>query len=100
MLYTMRSKLRLQSKGGVENFSEVIKMIDEMVALLGKHQKDDEKQKAWCEDEFDKAADEEAAAKTKQAQVMAAMEEQSDMISTLMEEINTLASDIASLDKS
>merc|ERR1719335_2052185 len=67
MLYTMNSKLKLN--GG---FDEVMKMIDEMVTLLGKQQKEDDKQKVWCEDELEKAADEEAATKTKMTQVDAA----------------------------
>merc|ERR1719160_378427 len=64
LLYTVGSKLKLKSAGG---FDEVTKMIDDMVVLLGKQQAEDEKQKAYCEDEFDKAADEEAASKTKLA---------------------------------
>merc|ERR1719389_1405347 len=65
ILYSMNSKLRLASKGKVQKFDEIKKMIDDMVALLGKEQKDDDKQKEFCRDEFDKAADEEAAAKEK-----------------------------------
>merc|ERR1719160_1353709 len=69
ILYTLTSKLKLKSSGG---FDEVIKMIDDMVVLLGKQQKEDEKQKTYCEDEFEKSADEEAASKTKLAQTDAA----------------------------
>merc|ERR1719301_494849 len=47
MLYTFSSKLKLKSTGG---FDDVIKMIDDMVVLLGKQQTEDEKQKAYCED--------------------------------------------------
>merc|ERR1719214_213223 len=48
------------------------------------------KHKTWCEDELEKATDEEAATKTKLAQVDATISEQSDAISTLMEEISAL----------
>merc|ERR1719265_1339641 len=82
------------------NFAEVIKKVDDMIALLGKDQTDDETQKAYCEKEFDKAADEEAAAKSKMASLLAAQSETSDAIASLTEEVNTLTSDIASLDKS
>jgi chromosome segregation ATPase len=75
-------------------------MVDDMVALLGKQQAEDEKQKGWCEDEFEKAADEEAASKTKLAQTSATISEQSDKISELMEEISSLTAGIAALDKS
>merc|ERR1719420_684913 len=60
MLYTMGSKLKVKGRGG---FDDVVKMIDDMVVLLGKQQAEDEKQKTYCEDEFEKAADEEAASK-------------------------------------
>merc|ERR1719321_1239825 len=75
-------------------------MIDDMVVLLGKQQKEDEKQKAYCEDELEKAADEDAAAKTKLAQTDAALSEQTDTIGTLMEEISSLTTSIETLDKS
>merc|ERR1719439_400695 len=97
MLYTFSSKLKLKSSGG---FDDVVKMIDDMVVLLGKQQKEDEKQKTYCEDEFEKAADEEAASKTKLAQTDATLAELTDKIGTLMEEISGLEASIAALDKS
>merc|ERR1719299_169068 len=97
LLYTLGSKLKMKSAGG---FDDVIKMIDDMVVLLGKQQKEDEKQKAYCEDEFEKAADEEAASKTKLAQTDASLSEQTDTIGTLMEEIAALTTSIEALDKS
>merc|ERR1719305_337474 len=71
-----------------------------MIVLLGKQQKEDETQKAFCESEFEKAADEEAAAKTKLAQTDAKLSELTDTIGTLMEEIAALTAGIAALDKS
>jgi len=96
LLYTLGSKLKLKSAGG---FDEVTKMIDDMVVLLGKQQKEDEKQKAYCEAEFDTAADEEAASKTKLAQTDAKLAELTDSIGTLMEEIAGLEASISALDK-
>merc|ERR1719515_285136 len=96
LLYTLGSKLKLKSAGG---FDDVVKMIDDMVVLLGKQQKEDEKQKAYCEDEFEKAADEEAASKTKLAQTDAKLAELTDTIGTLMEEISALETSIAALDE-
>merc|ERR1719386_404317 len=95
MLYTLNSKLKMKSGA----FEEVKKMIDDMVVLLGKQQKEDETQKAYCEDEFEKAADEEAATKTKLAQTDATLAELTDKIGTLMEEISGLTESIAALDK-
>merc|ERR1719443_964632 len=53
-LYTLNQKLKQKSTGG---FDDVMKMIDDMVVLLGKQAAEDVKQKAYCEDELDKAAD-------------------------------------------
>jgi len=96
LLYTLGSKLKLKSAGG---FDDVVKMIDDMVVLLGKQQKEDEKQKAYCEGEFEKAADEEAASKTKLAQTDAKLAELTDSIGTLMEEISALETSVAALDE-
>merc|ERR1719161_98955 len=97
LLFSMSIKLKSKSLGG---FDEVMKMIDDMVVLLGKQTAEDEKQKAWCEGEFEKAADEEAASKTKLGQTDAELAELTDKISELMEEISALGSGIAALDKS
>merc|ERR1719160_1453944 len=96
VLYTLGSKLKMKSGA----FEEVKKMIDDMVILLGKQQKEDEKQKTYCEDEFEKAGDEEAAAKTKLSETDAKLAELTDSIGTLMEEISALGASIAALDKS
>merc|ERR1719201_2757666 len=94
LLFTFNSKLKMN--GG---FDDVMKMIDDMVTLLGKQAAEDEKQKGWCEGEFETAADEEAAAKTKLAQTDATLSELTDKIGTLMEEISGLTASIAALDK-
>jgi len=100
LLFSLRSKLRMQQRSGVMKFEEIVKMIDDMAALLGKEQGEDEKQKSWCEGEFEKSADEEAAAKTKLSQIEAEIGELTDGITELSEAINTLTSEIAELDKS
>merc|ERR1719281_310892 len=97
VLYTLGSKLKMKSAGG---FDEVKKMIDDMVVLLGKQQKEDETQKAYCEDEFEKSGDEQAASKTMLAQTDAKLSELTDTIGTLMEEISSLGASIEALDKS
>merc|ERR1719420_2667867 len=100
LLYTLNSKLKLASKGKTQGMEKVIKMIDDMVVLLGKDQANDDKQKTYCEDELEKAGDEDAAAKEKKAQEEASIAESTDAISTLADDLATLASDIKSLDKS
>merc|ERR1719421_1401550 len=99
ILYSMNSKLRLAAKGKVQKFDEIKKMIDDMVALLGKEQKDDDKQKSFCQDEFDRTADEEAAAKEKVAAITATIEEDTDALAQLVDEIATLGQEIKDIDK-
>lgn len=103
MLYTMKSKLRLankhQSRDKTQKFDEIIKAVDEMVTVLANEQKDDDKQKEFCRDEFDKAEDEEVVAKDSAAKIAAEIEEQTDMLAQLTEEIKTLGESIAALDK-
>merc|ERR1719498_1884530 len=69
-----------------------------MVVLLGKQQDEDDKSKEFCEAEFDKAEDEEKAAKTKLGQLDAALAEATDAIVSLSEEISVLKKGIGELD--
>merc|ERR1719198_271292 len=50
--------ISLAIRGKKVSFEKVLTMIDEMVALLGKEQEDDDKKKAYCESEIDSAEDE------------------------------------------
>merc|ERR1719281_2358187 len=100
ILFTLNSKLKLTAKGKTQGLESVIKMIDDMVVLLGKDQKEDDKSKTFCENELEKAEDEEKASKDKKAQVEATVAEMTDEIAALVEEIATLESDIKDLDKS
>merc|ERR1719486_1684768 len=81
-------------------FEKIIKMIDDMVVLLQQEQKDDEKQKEWCETEFDTSEDKEGELKRKIAGLDAAIEEMSEGIATLTDEIKALEDGIVALDKS
>merc|ERR1719321_215210 len=47
--------MQLALAGKKVGFEKIIKMMDDMVVLLGKEQKDDEEQKAYCEAEFEKS---------------------------------------------
>merc|ERR1711997_621628 len=54
--------LALAGKGHTSGgFGKVIKMIDDMVALLGKEQSDDDDKKAYCADQFDASDDKKKA---------------------------------------
>jgi hypothetical protein len=99
LLFTLNSKLKLGSKGKVQNFSGVIEMVDDMIKLLGADQADDTKQKGWCEDELEKSADEKKAAETKISNLEAQIEEATEAKDNVVSEISTLAQEIKDLDK-
>jgi DNA repair exonuclease SbcCD ATPase subunit len=85
--------------GKTQDLGGVIKMIDDMVVLLGKDQADDDKSKTYCQDEFEKSADEETAAKEKLASTEAKISELEDTVAQLAEEIEVLQGEIKGLDK-
>merc|ERR1719191_1458267 len=90
----------MTSKGKTQGMEAVIKMIDDMVVLLGKDQSDDDKSKTFCEDELEKAGDEQKAATDKKAQVEAEISELTDAATSLADDIATLQQSIKDLDKS
>lgn len=95
MLFTLNSQIKMRHAAG---FSDVIKMIDDMLVLLAKQQTDDDKHKAWCEDELEKSGNEEQVTNTKLSEAHARIDEMTDAITTLMEEISTLTKKVADLD--
>jgi len=99
ILFALNSKLKLHGKGKTQNLAGIIKMIDDMVVLLGKDQEDDEKHKEFCETEFEKSGDEKKAATTKASQLAAQIEVTTDALSTLSDDIAALVQDVKDLDK-
>merc|ERR1719281_549604 len=100
MLFSLKSKMRLASKaGGAVDFSAIMKMIDEMVAVLQKEAKDDATHKDFCVSELDKTEREKAATDDKLSQLGSSIEEISDNIAAAAEGIQTLTEGIAALDK-
>merc|ERR1719421_1851564 len=81
------------------DFSKITGMIDGMVDVLGKEQGDDDQQKSFCDDEFEKSADEKKETEESLASLAASIEEMSATVSTLSSEIETLQAEIKSLDK-
>merc|ERR1712182_202499 len=61
---------------------------------------DDDTSKTFCEDELEKAGDEQKAATEKKGQVEAEIAEASDSVAELADQIATLEADIKDLDKS
>jgi len=85
------------SEGG---FEKVIKMVDEMVAVLKKEQQDDEHKKEYCGSQFDLADDKKKALERTLAQEENEIEAAKDGIAALTDEIAALEKGIKALDKS
>merc|ERR1719273_2792076 len=88
----------LALRGHTAGFQNVIKMIDDMVALLAKEQTDDDNKKAYCEAELDKAEDEAKVLAQTIADLEKAIEDTNGMIATLTDEIAALIAGIKELD--
>jgi len=104
MFMTLSSKLshqlRLYAKGKARNFDEVIGMVDNMVELEGKEQGADDKEKPWCNGEFDKKDREEKGENHEIEKLEAEIEQENDELEAIEEEIKTAKTEIAELDKS
>jgi len=102
MLMSLKSKMRLAQKAGVQgavDFTEIFKMIDEMVAILTQDNKDDATQKDFCIAELEKTEREKAATDDKAASLASQIEETNDGIAQNAENIKSLQDGVAALDK-
>jgi len=91
--------IMLAIRGKAVNFDKVLKMIDNMVALLKQEQLDDDHKKEYCEGQFDVADDKKKELVRTEGKLTAAMEEAKESIATLTDEIKELAAGIKALDK-
>merc|ERR1719456_2140074 len=100
--YTMSSKLKLAAKTSMkeQSFGMIMKMIDQMLAILKREQGDDDKEHSYCEDELEKSNDESAATKDTLAQTEATITELKDNAASLQSDIAALTEEIKELDKS
>merc|ERR1719217_1667666 len=92
--------VQLALKGKKVGFEKIVAMMDNMVTLLGKEQKEDEAQKEYCEAEFEKSDDEEKELDRKIKGLDTEIEEGKEAIAALKDGIATLTAGIADLDKS
>merc|ERR1719356_270317 len=88
---------RSMSQGG---FDKVVKMVDDMVAVLKKEQTDDDDKKEYCEMQFDTTDDSKKSLERKIADHENAISVAKESIQTLTEEIAALEAGIKALDKS
>merc|ERR1719389_1082683 len=91
--------IALALKGKKVDFTKVIKMIDDMVALLAKEQKDDDQKKEYCEAQFDFADDKKKGLERSISDTEKAIEDANGMIATLVDEIKALSDGIVALDR-
>jgi len=99
LAHTITNKLNTKETSKVD-FSSVMKMIDDMVALLKKEQADDETHKNYCEGEFDSSSDEMKSVKQKLASLASAISEMRDEIAAQAEKIAALTAENKALDSS
>merc|ERR1719393_1111944 len=81
------------------NFEKVIKLIDNMVAILGQEQADDDSKREYCEKQFDASDDKKKGLQQDLKDLEATIEDSTEAISTLTEEIKALGEGIQALDK-
>jgi len=87
-------------RGKAVNFDKVLKMIDDMVVLLGNEQTTDDEKKAYCESNLDKTEDEAKALDQNIADLEKEIDETKNAIATLISEIDALSQGIKDLDAS
>jgi len=89
-----------KKSAGAVGFEKVIKMIDNMVKILGQEQADDNDKKEYCAMQFDVADDRKKALERTIAGEEAAIATAKETISTLTQEIASLTAGVQALDKS
>merc|ERR1719263_215186 len=92
--------LALALQGKKVDFGKVIGMIDDMVAVLGSEQQDDNDKKEYCEMQFDTSDDKKKGLERSISNLEKAIAKEKEGISTLADEIAALEESIVALDKS
>mmetsp|Transcript_76663 Transcript_76663/g.119784 ORF Transcript_76663/g.119784 Transcript_76663/m.119784 type:complete len:711 (-) Transcript_76663:60-2192(-) len=91
--------ISLALKGKKVSFEKVLKMIDDMVVLLGKEQTADDEKKEYCEKTIDKKEDDLKELELTVSDLGKAIDDLKESISTLASEIAALEDGIKALDK-
>jgi len=92
--------IMLALRGKSQGFEKVIKLIDEMVALLGEEQLDDDHKKEYCEMQFDFTDDKKKELERSVSKLETAIDDAKEGIATLTSDIAALSEGIIALDKS
>jgi len=91
--------ISLALRGRKVSFDKVLKMIDEMTALLGEEQIADDDKKAYCLKEFDESEDEQKSLERAISDLNTKIEDTKSAIATLTDELAALKQGIVDLDK-
>jgi len=91
--------ISLALKGKKVSFTKVLKMIDDMIALLNQEQRDDDDKKEYCEKLIDKTEDDVKQLELEISDLAKAIADYKERIATLGEEIAALEAGIKALDK-
>jgi len=91
--------ISLALKGKKVSFVKVLKMVDDMVALLGNEQRDDNDKKEYCEKLIDKTEDDLKQLELTVSDLGKAIADYKEQIATLGEDLEALAAGIKALDK-
>merc|ERR1719428_1862657 len=91
--------ISLALKGKKVSFDKVLKMIDDMVTLLGQEQTDDDNKKEYCENLIDKTEDDVKQLELTVSDLGKAIADYKERIATLGEELASLAAGIKALDQ-
>jgi len=92
--------IALALQGKTKGFEKVIKMIDNMIEVLKKEQKDDDQKKEYCGTQLDQADDKKKGLEAAISDEDASLTNAKESIATLEEELKNLAAGIEKLDKS
>jgi predicted nucleic acid-binding Zn-ribbon protein len=90
----------LALRGEKVGFGKVVKMIDDMVALMAEEAANDSAKKAHCEKEFDVSDDEKKVLERTEGKLEAAISDRKESVAALKEEMAALTEGIVALDKS
>merc|ERR1719160_653326 len=82
--------IQLALMGKKVSFDKIIKMIDDLTVVLKDEQKEDEKQKEWCEAEFEKSEDKDGELTRKITGLASSIEEMKEGVATLADDIKAL----------
>jgi septal ring factor EnvC (AmiA/AmiB activator) len=92
--------IELYLGGKKAGFEKVIKLIDEMVALLKKEQLADDEKKEYCDEQFDISEDKKKELERSISDTEKAIDETKEVLATVDDEIAALEESIKALDKS